>query len=300
MEDRKQTSFTFEIDNFSDKEGAISSPTFSSGGCEWFVMVYPKGDIVDDHLCLYLNVAKPESLRLGWKRRAGYSFVLLNQSGKELFIKDEMSPILFCAQISSWGRAKAVPLKDLQEKGFLEKNKLIVKVEVKIFDEGDVTGNETVHCSGLQVLYSQATSVSRLFVKHPNIALNFKPKSQLVKTTYINILLALIETLNKPPHSITNTELSNAQSELIDLTEAGFNLDWLKSKLDEVSLERKKANDDASRVQEEFKKNMQNIKVELNEEKIKSATSAAKVLWLEQTVSNLKAQLNKKRKLSPE
>lgn len=87
---------------------------------------------------------------------------------------------------------------------------------------------------------------------------------------------------------------------MIDLSEAGFKLYFLKTKLDELSLERKKINDNASRVQEEFKKHMKTIKVELNEEKIKSATSAAKVLWLEQTVSNLKAKLNKKRKLSPE
>ncbi|CAH2047691.1 unnamed protein product [Thlaspi arvense] len=279
MEDQKQTSFTFEIDNFSEKEGWIRSPTFLSGSCEWYVYVYPKGDLVDDHLSLYLYVANPESLRLGWKRRATFSFLLLDQSGKEPYKLTELWCKLFCAQVSGWGSAKAVPLRKLQEKGFMENNKLIVKVEVKVVevvDESEVTGNETLDVQGFQVLYSQVTSVTRLFAKHPGFAANFKPKSQLVKTTYMNILLGLIEALNKPPHSLSETELTNAHSELIDLTEAGFKLDWLRTKLDEVSLERKKASADGIRVQE-LEEEVKNLKAELNKEKVKSATSAAKI-----------------------
>ncbi|CAA7029629.1 unnamed protein product [Microthlaspi erraticum] len=272
MEEQKHTSFTFEINNFSDKEGFITSPKFSSGGCEWYVGVYPKGYNVDDHLSLYLHVANPGTLRLGWKRRANYSFLLLNQSsGKELYRTPESPCQLFCAQFSSWGRPKAVSLKKLQEKGCLEKNKLIVKVEIKV------------------------VSVDRLFRDHPNIAVNVRPKNQLVKTTYMNLLLALIDTLNKPPHSITDTELSNAQSELMELTDAaGFKLDWLKTKLHEISLERKKANADGSRARE-LEEQIQNLKAELKEEKLESHTCSAKVLSLEQTVSELKDELNKEK-----
>ncbi|KAF3521639.1 hypothetical protein F2Q69_00051537 [Brassica cretica] len=50
----------------------------------------------------------------------------------------------------------------------------------------------------------------------------------------MNVLLALVETLNKPQHSLTETELSNARSDLVELTEAGFKLNWLKTMLDEV------------------------------------------------------------------
>ncbi|CAH2047680.1 unnamed protein product [Thlaspi arvense] len=166
-------------------------------------------------------------------------------------------------------------------------------------------------------------SVSTLFLKHPDIAANFKPKNQRLKTTYMNIFVDLIETVNKPPHSLSETELSNVRSELIELTEAGFKLDWLETKLDEVSLERKKASVDGIRVQEleEQVKNLKaelikekvksatsaakldeqvkNLKAELIEEKEKSATYAAKVLSLEKTVSNI-IEMNKKRKLSPQ
>ncbi|ESQ29427.1 hypothetical protein EUTSA_v10023996mg [Eutrema salsugineum] len=294
MEDQQQqTSFTFQIDNFSEKESVILSPQFLSGGCEWVVQVYPKGHRIDDHLSLYLYVANPESLRLGWKRRASFSLVLLNQSGKEIHRTAESSCSLFCAQVPGWGRAKAVPLKKLQEKGFLEKNKLIVKVQLKVIevvDEAQVTGKETMDVCGFQVLYSQVTPVGWIFVEHPDIAVNFKQKNQLVKTTYMNILLGLIETLNKPPHSLSETELSNAQSELIDLTEAGFKLDWLKEKLDKVSLERKKSNAAGTQVQE-LEEQIKNLKAELNKEKDKYD---AKFALLEQTVINLRADLNKK------
>ncbi|CAA7018216.1 unnamed protein product [Microthlaspi erraticum] len=256
-----------------------------------FVEVYPKGKDIDDHLSLFLCVANPQSLRLGWKRRASYSFVLLNHSGKELSRK------------SGWGFPKALPLKQLPEAG-LEKNKLIVKVEVKVVevvDQADVTGKETCDCSGFRVLDSQVLSLSWIFVKHPDFAVNVKQKNQRVKTTYINILLDLIETLNKPPHSISETELSNAQGELIDLTEVGFKLDWLKIKLDEVSLERKKSNGEDTQVQE-LEEHIKNLNLELDKEKAKSATSAAKVLSMEQTVSelndevlNLKDELNKEK-----
>ncbi|XP_024004386.1 MATH domain and coiled-coil domain-containing protein At2g42470 [Eutrema salsugineum] len=260
MEDQEQTSFTFEIDNFLEKESVISSPNFLSGGCEWVVEVYPKGmdSYIDDHLSLALVVANPETLRLGWKRRANFSLVLLNQSGKVLYRFNK----LFCAHFTRQGNSKTLPLKKLQEKGFLENNKLIVKVEVKVVevvDESDVTGNEMLDVDGFQVLYTQAISVNSLFTQYPDIAENFRPKSQLVKTAYMNLLLGLIETLDKPPHSISDTELSNAHSELIELTEAGFKLDWLKKKLNGVYLERKKENVDVSPDQE-FKEEINNAK----------------------------------------
>lgn len=109
--------------------------------------------------------------------------------------------------------------------------------------------------------------------------------------------MGLIEKLNKPPRSFTKNELSDTRMELTDLTKAGFKLDWLKEKLDEITFERKKTAD-ASRIQE-LEQHNKNLIAELNKEQIKSATSAAKVLWLEQTVSTLKTKMNKKPKLNP-
>ncbi|XP_010468499.1 PREDICTED: MATH domain and coiled-coil domain-containing protein At2g42470-like [Camelina sativa] len=167
VEDQKETtSFTFEIDNFWEKEAdVIRSPIFSSGGgCEWYVDVYPKGyGAVKDHLSVHFGVATPESLRLGWKRRANTSLVLLNQSGKELYSSPKYC-YLFCAQLLKWGDSRVSTHKKLKEEGLLENNnKLIVQVEIKIVEEGDITGNEMLDVRGFQVLYSQVPLFLLLF-----------------------------------------------------------------------------------------------------------------------------------------
>ncbi|KAL0801770.1 hypothetical protein Bca101_056946 [Brassica carinata] len=92
-------------------------------------------------------------------------------------------------------------------------------------------------CVKSQAFFMEVESVNSRF------EINFRPKNELVKTTYMNVLLALVQTLNKPPHSLTEAELSNARSDLVELTEAGFKLNWLKTMLDdEVSLDRNKEN----------------------------------------------------------
>lgn len=218
------------------------------GGCEWFLGVYAKG-FFSDHLYVYFGVSNPESMEPGWKMRASYYVVLLNQSGKELCRTSEACN-LFCPEVSNWCFSKTLPLSKLQEKGFLENNKLTIEVYIKV------------------------KSVSWIFVKHPDTAVHFLPKNKLVKKAHMNTLLCLIKTLRKPPLSLSETELSNAYSELTKLTEVGFKLDWLKSKLEKASLERKKSVSDGSQVQQlkEQVKNLEltvwDLKVELEKEKI--------------------------------
>ncbi|KAG2277153.1 hypothetical protein Bca52824_059708 [Brassica carinata] len=222
MEDHKPTSFTFEIDNLLEKEAEISSPTFSSGGCQCMQVFIPK-EMVLKITWLYTSVlANSGSLQLGWKRRAKFSFVLLNQSGKEFYkstgkltnktqgwIRDFRIVQSILRSGFRLGYCKGLDSQKLKEKGFMEKSKLIVKVQVQVLEvvsEAEVTGNETMDVGGFKFF------ILRIFSRHPDIALNFRPKSQLVKTTYMNLLLKLIEKLDKPPHSFSETELSNTRT----------------------------------------------------------------------------------------
>ncbi|KAL1187980.1 MATH domain and coiled-coil domain-containing protein [Cardamine amara subsp. amara] len=273
-----QKTVTWVIDDFSEKKSPIESPVFSSGGCEWYVLVHPKKDYFDDYMPLYLCAANPKSLKPGWKRRASLRFNILNQSGKELHRTSEGYG-LFHSEIPGWGFRKALPLTKLHDKELLENNTLIIEVYIKVVDVGVKPGNEMLDFRGFNVLSSQISLVSRIFEKHPNFAVDIKHKSKEVKTFYMKILLGLIKTVSKPPESFSETELTKAYSMLIYLMEVGFKLDWLKSKLDEVSLARKKKHDaDAARVQELEKKvkNLElilsNLKVELDKEKAKSHT----------------------------
>ncbi|XP_023640868.1 LOW QUALITY PROTEIN: MATH domain and coiled-coil domain-containing protein At2g42460 [Capsella rubella] len=279
--------FTWEIDNFTVRKFPIESTVFLSGGCEWYVLVRPKGDGFDDYLSLYLCVANPRSLQPGWKRRANLQFIILNQSGKEVHRTSERDGF-FDAEIPGWGFRAALPLNKLQDKELLENNTLIIEVYTKVTEvvhQGDETSKEMVDFRGFNVLSSQVTSVSQIFAKYPNFAVDIKPKGRAVRTTYMKILLGLIKTVNQPPESFSETELVKAYSKLIDLMESGFKLDWLKSKLDEVSLERKKKIDaDAARIQELEKKvknlesKISDLEVEPDKEKAKSPTEP-NFLW---------------------
>ncbi|XP_020883311.1 MATH domain and coiled-coil domain-containing protein At2g42480 [Arabidopsis lyrata subsp. lyrata] len=149
---QRNSSFRFQINNFSEKESAIKSQTFMSHGCEWYLYVYPKGDSRSDvHLPIYLFIANPKSLG----SECTFQFVLLNQSNKELY----RSPIgqgLFCAKSTGYGFAQTLPHRKLREKVFLEKDRLTVEVyisRVEVVSEK----KKTVDINGFQVLASQVS-----------------------------------------------------------------------------------------------------------------------------------------------
>ncbi|KAH0882112.1 hypothetical protein HID58_058208 [Brassica napus] len=126
------------------------------------------------------------------------------------------------------------------------------------------------------------TKVGKIFTEHPDIALDFKPTKQEVKTAYMNVLLRVIKTLNKPPKSLSETRLNKASSELSELMNVGFKLDWLKLKLDEVTLERKKPDADGSKVQqlEERVKHLELKLDEVNESRTQQVEERVKKLEL--------------------
>ncbi|KAL1198455.1 MATH domain and coiled-coil domain-containing protein [Cardamine amara subsp. amara] len=303
----QKPSFRFQIDNFSDKKDHIISQIFVSGGCEWYLYVYPKGDsICDDQLCFYLHVANPSLLQPGWKRRAHFYLTMLNQSDKELY----RSPILrsvFGAEVKSSGLRKTLPVSKFQEKGFLEEDRLIFEVYIKTLEAVDgVSGYASVETkadiNGFQVFASQVTLVRTIFAEHPDIATNVKPKNQVVRTEYMNVLLGLVNTLNKPSKNISMNELRNALSEVIELTQVGFKLDWLKTKIAKIKLGKVIFNNaNGSRVQgleERLKKleqmgpnlNLDSLKRKLDEvdsERKKAKANEPRFQKLEERVKNI-------------
>ncbi|CAN6823252.1 unnamed protein product [Brassica oleracea] len=254
----QKPSLRFEIENFSEQDNIIASDTFVSGGCEWYIFVGPNGDCAaDSHLSLSLQLEDSTPLRGGVKRSFNFYFVLLNQSNKELYrstsnhvLSLQSTRNMACGWNSEgWIYEKTLPLSKFQEKGFLEKDKLIIEFYIQVVSNKK-NKNKTVDINGFQVLASQVTKVRKIFTAHPDIALDFKPTIQEVKTAYMNVLLRVIKTLHKPPKSLSETRLSKASSELSELMKVGFKLDWLRLKLDGVSLERKKTGVDGSQVQQ--------------------------------------------------
>lgn len=113
--------------------------------------------------------------------------------------------------------------------------------------------------------------MSCIFERHPDIALEFHPKNQHLRSAYMNVLLNLIETMCQSTQELSKDDLADAYAALAYLTDAGMNLNWLEEKLEQVS--EKKDNEEAGETR------VQEIEEELKE--------------LKQKCSNLEAQLEK-------
>ncbi|KAL1201591.1 MATH domain and coiled-coil domain-containing protein [Cardamine amara subsp. amara] len=108
---------------------------------------------------------------------------------------------------------------------------------------------ETMDVNGFEVFSSQVESVSYIFKRHPDIAMGFRPKNQQIRRAYMDALLSLIDMLCQSPEELTENDLSNADETLVDLTDAGFKLDWLKTKLNEISEKKKMEQVSGARLQ---------------------------------------------------
>ncbi|KAF8061047.1 hypothetical protein N665_1213s0003 [Sinapis alba] len=111
-------------------------------------------------------------------------------------------------------------------------------------------GDGTVEINGFRVYYSEVECVRRIFERHPETTLNLRPKNQLVKNAYLNTLLDLIDITCLAPQELTKEELVDAENTLLDLVGVGFELDWLKKKLEELCVRKKKMETRGARMRE--------------------------------------------------
>ncbi|CAN0905529.1 Ubiquitin C-terminal hydrolase 12 [Linum grandiflorum] len=121
--------FTWRIENFSKLETLkLYSDTFVAGSYKWRVLVFPKGNNVND-LSVYLDFADKDSMPSGWSVSADFILTLVGQltgssclqmSATNKFEKDK----------SDWGFTSFVPIGDLSEKGYLVNDTLIIQAKV--------------------------------------------------------------------------------------------------------------------------------------------------------------------------
>lgn len=74
----------------------------------------------------------------------------------------------------------------------------------------------------------------RIFGKHPDIAVEFRPKNPHLRKVCMDFLLSIIETLCQSPEKLSNEDLVEADNALMYLKVSGFKVDWLEKKLDQV------------------------------------------------------------------
>ncbi|KAG7564081.1 TRAF-like [Arabidopsis suecica] len=282
--------FTWVINKVSSlTSDLLFSNYFVIGGCSWRVVALSRDNNFKDSLSLTLIVTEDSAQKMGsgWSRYAKVSFTLINQISEMLSQRietmfDQRSSVFRSGTMFSIGKLSdeyAGFMVDGEIKivvEFLEIfDKLVVSKEsnqpfkkTKLNDDGEVSKDlirevpvimESIVVNGFQVLPSQVEFVKRIFEKHPDIALEFRPKNPVVKTAYMNVLLSLIETLRQPPRDISKDDLAGAYGLLRSLKEAGFKLDWLETKLNEV-LEKKEKEEAYETRMREIEEEMKDLK----------------------------------------
>ncbi|CAA7046273.1 unnamed protein product [Microthlaspi erraticum] len=245
----------------------IHSDQFVLGGCKWFLGAVRD---LDDRLFMFLEVADHESLPSGWSIHARYVVIMTYQKlrlpisigWKMLNVTPSVLP---SGQNGTqrWFDEKCphcvinFPLhKFAEDSGFLVKGEIKIVAEVEVLEvigkldvsEKTSTIMETV--GGFQLHSSQVEFASHMFERHPEIASEFRPKNPTLRTGYMSLLISLIETLRHSPHKLHQSDIAEAYAALRPLTDAGFKLDWLEKKLDEISTKKEKEEAGETRVQE--------------------------------------------------
>ncbi|CAL9247684.1 unnamed protein product [Arabidopsis halleri] len=108
---------------------------------------------------------------------------------------------------------------------------------------------------------------------HPDMALMFRAKNQQLRTSCINVLLNLIETMCVSLQDLSIDDLGQAEQVLTYLKNSGFKVDWLEGKLEEVKEKKMEEQIGKSRMQEleedlkVFKQKCSDIEALLEKEK---------------------------------
>ncbi|KAG2258365.1 hypothetical protein Bca52824_077659 [Brassica carinata] len=253
MVDEADKKFTWVIKDFSSLQSQrIYSDRFLIGGYKWYLIAYPKGSKVDC-LSLYLGVADHESLPLGWRRNTKFSLKVVNQFSDKSSILREATE-WFSHKAPSFGFTKLLPLAKLHAKdgGFLVDEELKIFAEVNVLqvigesDDESEGSQEAVQpmkkTKCMTMVRDLVAYVRCIFEKHPDFASKVRSNNQHLKSTYINVLLGLIETLCQLPEKLSDDDLNEASAAVSYLTQVGFKVDWLEEKLEEVKEKKTKVN----------------------------------------------------------
>lgn len=145
--------------------------------------------------------------------------------------------------------------------------------------------NPTKNALSLFLIYleSQAESVRRILERHPDISVEFRGKNQQLRNACMNFLLSLIETMCQSLEELSNEDLVEADVALTYLRDAGFKVDWLEKKLEEVKEKKKEEQIGETRMQEMkvFKQKCSDIEALMEREKSKLLVTRGSPLTLD-------------------
>ncbi|GAV71203.1 MATH domain-containing protein [Cephalotus follicularis] len=125
--------YTWKIDNFSQiNKRELKSNTFEVGGYKWYILIYPQGCDVCNHLSLFLCVANHDKLLPGWSHFAQFTIAVVNKDPKKSKYSDTLHR--FWKKEHDWGWKKFMELSKVFD-GFIDADTLIIKAQVQVIRE---------------------------------------------------------------------------------------------------------------------------------------------------------------------
>jgi hypothetical protein len=97
-----------------------------------YILVYPQGCDVSNHLSLFLCVADYDKLRPGWSHFAQFTVAVVNREPRKSKYSDTLHR--FCRKEHDWGWKKFTVLDKLGD-GFLQEDRLVIKAQVQVLHE---------------------------------------------------------------------------------------------------------------------------------------------------------------------
>eukprot|EP00252_Welwitschia_mirabilis_P006889 TRINITY_DN1781_c0_g1_i1.p1 TRINITY_DN1781_c0_g1~~TRINITY_DN1781_c0_g1_i1.p1 ORF type:complete len:1298 (-),score=334.57 TRINITY_DN1781_c0_g1_i1:264-4157(-) len=159
--------FTWKIEKFSEiSNRELRSNVFEVGGYKWYILVYPQGCDVCNHLSLFLCVSDYDKLLPGWSHFAQFTIAVVNKDPKKSKYSDTLHR--FCKKEHDWGWKKFMELSKVLD-GFIVADILVIKAQVQVIRENP---NRPFRCLDSQyrrelvrVYLSNVEKICRLFVE---------------------------------------------------------------------------------------------------------------------------------------
>ncbi|KAL0548176.1 hypothetical protein IC582_012622 [Cucumis melo] len=124
---------TWKIEKFSQlTKRELRSNAFEVGGYKWYILIYPQGCDVCNHLSLFLCVANHDKLLPGWSHFAQFTIAVVNKDPKKSKYSDTLHR--FWKKEHDWGWKKFMELSKVLD-GFIDADTLIIKAQVQVIRE---------------------------------------------------------------------------------------------------------------------------------------------------------------------
>ncbi|KAL2463683.1 TRAF-like superfamily protein [Forsythia ovata] len=124
---------TWKIHKFSQiNKRELRSDAFEVGGYKWYILIYPQGCDVCNHLSLFLCVADHDKLLPGWSHFAQFTIAVVNKDPKKSKYSDTLHR--FWKKEHDWGWKKFMELSKVLD-GFIDADTLIIKAQVQVIRE---------------------------------------------------------------------------------------------------------------------------------------------------------------------